>query len=160
MPSVCSLLAQAFVVASTATIASSTLFAAAKISTNSERNSHVTYDELPVEVADNPVVVTSNGPVRGFTVKDVRAFRGIPYAAPPLADNRLRPPQPVEKWTSTLDATHWSPSCLQRGSEGTNKFQPTGKAWNTVNVTSSSEDCLYLNVYTPAQSASEFVDTG
>jgi hypothetical protein len=96
-----------------------------------------------------PSVTLPDGPVVGFTSDGVDAYRGIPYAAAPIGDNRLRPPQPVVPWTAPRDATQFGASCLQRGSTGTNTFQPNDKAWNTINVTLSSEDCLFVNVYTP-----------
>lgn len=108
--------------------------------------------------AAGPTVSTPDGPVEGFTVGDVDAFRGIPYAAPPTGDNRYRPPQPVSKWTSTLQATDFAPSCLQRGAPGTNTFQPTHPAWATINVTSASEDCLYANVYAPSAARGDTAD--
>lgn len=102
--------------------------------------------------AAGPVVNTPDGAVEGFTSNGVDAFRGIPYAAAPVGDNRFRPPQPVEKWNTTLDATEWAPSCLQRGAPGTNTYEPNFPAWNTINVTHASEDCLYANVYAPSVS--------
>ena len=76
----------------------------------------------------------------------VKLYRGIPYAAPPVGDLRWRPPQPVVPWTGVKAADHFSPACMQ---------PPTateGNAWRE-GLGILSEDCLYLNVWTPAQSS-------
>ena len=83
-----------------------------------------------------PVVTTADGAVRGKTVAGIGEYLGIPYAAPPVGALRWRPPQPPEPWTGTRDATSYAPHCQQP----TSAF---GRA-------STSEDCLYLNVFTPA----------
>ena len=102
--------------------------------------------------AARPTATTETGPVFGFTANGTDAFRGIPYAAPPTGENRFRPPQPVGKpWSSPRDATRFGASCIQMGSPGTGeKGQPLQPAWNSINLTVSSEDCLFVNVYTPA----------
>jgi para-nitrobenzyl esterase len=76
----------------------------------------------------------------------VRLFRGIPYAAPPVGNLRWRAPQPVVPWQGVKRADDFSPACMQ---------QPTstdGNAWREGHVP-VSEDCLYLNIWTPARSA-------
>jgi para-nitrobenzyl esterase len=83
-----------------------------------------------------PIVITSDGAVRGVTVAGGYAFRGLPYAAPPTGDLRWRPPQPPASWSRVRDAPQYAPSCPQKPS----LFQPPGL---------QSEDCLYLNVSTP-----------
>ena len=74
---------------------------------------------------------------------DVTVFRGIPYAAPPVGENRWRPPQPPASWSGVRPAMQFGPRCLQRG------FAPGAQQ------VLSSEDCLYLNVWTPARSQDE-----
>jgi para-nitrobenzyl esterase len=64
------------------------------------------------------------------------AFLGIPYAAPPIGNLRWKPPQPVTKWKGTRDATKFGPACLQPSESGAANLK-------------TSEDCLYLNVWTP-----------
>jgi para-nitrobenzyl esterase len=86
-----------------------------------------------------PVVTTSDGVVRGATAGTVNEFLGLPYAAPPTGNLRWRAPQPAAAWAGTRDATTFEPSCPQ-ATMG-NPFLPPGPI---------SEDCLYLNVYTPA----------
>jgi para-nitrobenzyl esterase len=83
-----------------------------------------------------PVVTIDDGAVRGVTVRTVDEFLGIPYAAPPTGNLRWRPPQPPAEWQGVRDATQFAPSCPQPPGP----FAPSG---------SFSENCLYLNVYTP-----------
>jgi para-nitrobenzyl esterase len=92
----------------------------------------------PAHSPAGPVVKIAGGAVRGLNVEGGAAFKGIPYARPPLGDQRWRPPQPVKPWTGVRDALAFSSACLQR-SEG----------WNDAYAATSSEDCLYLNVATP-----------
>lgn len=77
----------------------------------------------------------------------VRLYRGIPYAAPPVGDLRWRPPQAVVPWTGAKAADHFGPACMQLPTD------TGGNAWRE-GLVPVSEDCLYLNVWTPAQ----FVD--
>jgi para-nitrobenzyl esterase len=81
------------------------------------------------------VIPTDNGPVRGIETPAVKEYLGIPYAAPPVGELRWRPPQPRSRWHGPLDASHFGNRCPQTAS-------PFGRASNT-------EDCLYLNVYSP-----------
>jgi len=78
----------------------------------------------------------------------VRAYRGIPYAAPPVGNLRWRPPQPVIPWEGVRAADHFSAACMQVPPRSQNDV-----FWND-GMSPSSEDCLYLNVWTPAKSAS------
>jgi para-nitrobenzyl esterase len=87
-----------------------------------------------------PIVTSGDGAVRGTTAGIVNEFLGIPYAAPPTGDLRWRPPQPPADWRGVRDATQFGPSCPQPPSP----FAPPGPF---------SEDCLYLNVYTPSRDA-------
>ena len=87
----------------------------------------------------DPVVAVTGGRIRGRLASDGgAAFKGIPFARPPVADLRWREPQPVEPWADIRDASEFRPACTQL-SEG----------WNAADVPSSTEDCLYLNVATP-----------
>jgi para-nitrobenzyl esterase len=85
------------------------------------------------------VVRTDDGAVRGLASGGAREFLGIPYAAPPVGRLRWRPPQPAGRWRGIRDATKTGSQCAQPG--GAILSDPTA---------STSENCLYLNVYTPA----------
>lgn len=93
----------------------------------------------PAAAADQPVVVTTDGPVRGVTEGGLHVFRGIPYAAPPIGDNRFKAPKPVAAWTEPLAAAEFGPACPQP--EDPIELAPGDPV---------SEDCLTLNVWTPA----------
>jgi len=82
-----------------------------------------------------PLVTISGGVVRGAVVPGGYAFLGLPYAAPPAGDLRWRPPRPPAGWPGVRDATRFAPSCPQ--------------PQNPALTGPTSEDCLYLNVYTP-----------
>jgi para-nitrobenzyl esterase len=88
-------------------------------------------------------VKTANGVLEITTPpKDgVRTFKGIPFAAPPVGDLRWKEPQPVKKWTGTRNADQFGAACMQRAG---------GDYWHRGAGT--SEDCLFLNVWTPAKS--------
>ncbi len=92
--------------------------------------------------ADSLTVKTSQGKVHGKTINDgkVRAFLGIPYAAPPVGDLRWKAPAPPVKWKGTRDATKYGSHCMQGDVFADMVFQDSGE----------SENCLYLNVFTPA----------
>ena len=91
-------------------------------------------------------VTTSAGPVVGAgAVEGVRSFKGIPFAAPPVGALRWQPPQPVKKWTEPRQATAFGNQCMQRRIFADMVFRAAGM----------SEDCLYLNVWTPATRASD-----
>src|SRR5580692_7011089 len=91
-----------------------------------------------------PIVTTTDGAVRGTAEPGGEAFLGLPYAAPPTGNLRWRPPQPPAHWRGVRDGTSFAPSCPQNPSA--NPFLPPGLM---------SEDCLYLNVYTPAPHSSD-----
>lgn len=95
---------------------------------------------LQAQQATDPEVKTASGIVRGVVEGDVTSFKGIPFAAPPIGEFRWRPPQPVTPWTGVRDASKYGPNCAQGG---------WGAAPGTI-AEGSSEDCLYLNVWTPA----------
>lgn len=87
-------------------------------------------------------VSTTSGVVWGVTEGDVSTFKGIPYAAPPIGEFRWRPPQPVAPWKGELDASKFGANCAQGG---------WGAKPGTI-ADGSSEDCLYLNIWKPANS--------
>jgi para-nitrobenzyl esterase len=92
----------------------------------------------PTSGGANPIVRIDDGLVRGADVAGVNTFLGLPYAAPPTGNLRWRAPQPAAAWSGVRDATQFGPSCPQPTAN--NPYLPPGPI---------SEDCLYLNVYTP-----------
>ncbi|MBN2068130.1 MAG: carboxylesterase family protein [Opitutales bacterium] len=83
-------------------------------------------------------VMTEYGLVQGTAEDDITVYRGIPFAAPPVGDLRWKAPQPAEKWDGVRQATNFANDPYQGDGNG--------------NV---GEDCLYLNVWTPAKSPDE-----
>lgn len=92
----------------------------------------------PSELAE-----TTFGPVRGSLTEDegMLVWKGIPYAAPPIGSLRFTPPVVPEQWSEALTTTEFGQSCLQPAS--------------TFGAAESGEDCLYLNVYSPAEAAAD-----
>ena len=90
-------------------------------------------------------VKTANGLIEATAEPSsgVRSFKGIPFAEPPVGDLRWKEPQPVKNWTGVRNADQFGPRCMQRTS-------PNSDYWFRGN--GMSEDCLYLNVWTPAKS--------
>lgn len=90
-------------------------------------------------------VRTANGTLEGTDESGVRAFRGIPFAQPPVGNLRWREPQPVKNWEGVRKAHTFGPRAMQLPLFGDMGFRSDGL----------SEDCLYLNVWTPAKTASD-----
>lgn len=91
-----------------------------------------------------PRAQTTAGAVQGLALASgVRSFRGIPYAAPPVRDLRWKAPQPVKPWTGVLRADRFQYQCMQARVFGDMMFRNAGQ----------SEDCLYLNVWSPASAS-------
>ena len=91
-------------------------------------------------IAQQPAPVKVNeGLLQGTSEDGLTIYRGIPFAAPPVGDLRWRAPQPAAKWDGVRQADKFAPGPIQSWGA------PSGK----------SEDCLYLNVWTPAKSASD-----
>jgi para-nitrobenzyl esterase len=97
----------------------------------------------------DPVRV-GQGQLSGATGKspDVRVYRGVPFAAPPVGDLRWKPPQPVAQWTGVRAAAEFGHSCWQT------PYPPAFSIYQT-DLPPMSEDCLYLNVWTSAKSAAD-----
>ncbi len=92
-------------------------------------------------------VKTTNGVVEGTgrQASGVRMFKGIPFAAPPVGELRWKAPQPLKTWQGVRPATQFGPRCMQQPVFGDMNFRSNGM----------SEDCLYLNVWTPARSGAD-----
>ncbi len=96
-----------------------------------------------------------NGKVRGMAGNNARvtAFKGIPFAAPPVGDNRWRAPKPVKDWDGVLDAFTFAPISVQdQPGVGTDIYC---KEWHVDSEIPMDEDCLYLNVWTNASSTED-----
>jgi para-nitrobenzyl esterase len=93
-----------------------------------------------IACADDTQVAMSGGTVLGISADGAIAFKGIPYAAPPIGDLRWRAPQPVEPWQGVRDATAPGHDCMQIPFD--DPVAPVG--------TTPSEDCLVLNIWRPA----------
>ena len=98
--------------------------------------------------ARSDIAKTSDGWVQGKNINGgkVHAFLGIPYAAPPVGENRWRAPQPTTPWKSVRDATHYGHHCAQNHVFEDMVFQDSATPSDQ-----GSEDCLTLNVHRPAQ---------
>ena len=100
----------------------------------------------PAAGAD-PIVTVDGGRIAGRRDGAVRAFLGVPYAAPPVGVLRWRPPQPVAPWDEVRPAQAFAPQCLQPGRAADSVYA------EYAGVQPMSEDCLYLNVWSAAPSA-------
>jgi para-nitrobenzyl esterase len=103
---------------------------------------------LPLPAAITEPVRVEQGLLAGIagTAPEVRVFKGVPFAAAPVRDLRWRPPQPAPKWTGTRNAADFSAICMQKRPNAAGigaEPRPMG------------EDCLYLNIYTAAKTASD-----
>ena len=88
-----------------------------------------------------PIVNAPAGAVEGRMEGDLRVFKGIPYALPPVGSARWRPPTPMPRWTGTIKAIEFGAACLQP--------KPTLSNIYTRNPMPMSEDCLTLNIWAP-----------
>jgi para-nitrobenzyl esterase len=95
------------------------------------------------QASQPPAPVKVEGGMLQGTVEDgLTIYRGIPYAAPPVGDLRWRAPQPAPKWQGLRNASEYGRACIQTNAAISNLPAP-------------SEDCLFLNVWTPAKRADE-----
>ncbi|XP_048814627.1 fatty acyl-CoA hydrolase precursor, medium chain-like [Lagopus muta] len=103
--------------------------------------------------AEQPEVVTKYGTARGYQIKvdaaerSVNVFLGLPFAKPPVGPLRFSEPQPPEPWQGVRDATSYPPMCLQP-----NILEQFESDLVRLQV---SEDCLYLNIYTPVSTKTQ-----
>ncbi|HJP62613.1 MAG TPA: carboxylesterase family protein [Mucilaginibacter sp.] len=97
--------------------------------------------------AQGPKVKIANGALEGVTntATNINMFKGIPFAQPPVGELRWKEPQPVKNWSGVRKADHFGHNAMQKNVFGDMNFR----------ADSMSEDCLYLNVWTPAKSAKE-----
>ncbi len=90
-----------------------------------------------------PLANTEAGTVSGSRADGISVFKGIPFAAPPVGPLRWQAPEPAQPWQGVRDATSFAPACPQ-----------VGMADPSMRPAKTSEDCLYVNVWTPANAAS------
>ena len=95
-----------------------------------------------------PIVTLEAGQVAGEAAGDIRIFRNLPYAAPPVGPLRWRPPLPVAPWPGVRDAVAFGPAAPQAGGAGVEDIVRYGGAPEPT-----SEDCLTLNVWAPTENA-------
>jgi carboxylesterase type B len=103
----------------------------------------------------SPTVTITGGRLRGTTTRlpesdiVVNQYLGIPYAQPPIENLRFAPPESPESWSDTLDATQQPNGCMQYYGPPGPSTDMSMELFNTPGPPGESEDCLYLNVYTP-----------
>lgn len=97
-----------------------------------------------------------NGIIQGLPAADPRitTFKGIPFAAPPVGQNRWHAPQPAQNWEGTLKAFEFAPISMQ-ATPGLNKDDFYAREWHVDPDVPMDEDNLYLNIWTPASSSDE-----
>ena len=103
---------------------------------------HTAHSQTAALLQD-PIALKS-GKIRGVTQPGMHIYRGIPFAAPPVGNLRWKPPQPMAPWEGVRDCTVFGPACPQ-----------PKQALLPINADGQSEDCLYLNVWTPAKAAAD-----
>lgn len=95
---------------------------------------------------DGPIVKIANGTLQGVNeASGIHSYKGIPYAQPPVGDLRWKEPQAPMDWEGIKHADHFGPQAMQAPIYSDMQFRSAGK----------SEDCLYLNVWTPAKTSKE-----
>jgi para-nitrobenzyl esterase len=92
-----------------------------------------------------PTVKTANGILQGIQVSGISMFKGVPFAKPPVGDLRWKEPMPVKNWEGIRKADHFAARAMQLPVFSDMQFRSDGV----------SEDCLYLNVWTPAKTGKE-----
>jgi para-nitrobenzyl esterase len=95
----------------------------------------------PSHAQTAPIVDAPAGVAKGQAEGGLRAFKGLPYAAPPVGPARWAPPKPLPRWAGVRDASKFGPACVQLKSAPGNLYAD--------DPASMSEDCLSLNVWTP-----------
>ncbi len=98
------------------------------------------------------VIYTKLGGIEGVEQEDCLLFAGIPYAKPPVGELRFRAPQEMEPWEGVLRASHFREKCVQEKNEG---FYEKEFHSNPAYEAAGSEDCLYLNIWTPKEKSEE-----
>jgi para-nitrobenzyl esterase len=105
-------------------------------------------------MAENPIVETTSGRVRGAIIEDVAAFKGIPYGASTDGANRFRPPRRPEPWSGIRDAHSHGGRAPQDGLRPATRAELANFS-GVPDTSPDSEDCLTLHVWTPAADGSQ-----
>src|SRR5450432_2306782 len=92
-----------------------------------------------------PIVKTANGVLQGIQVSGISMFKGVPFAQPPVGDLRWKEPLPVKNWEGVRKADHFAARAMQLPVFSDMQFRSDAV----------SEDCLYLNIWTPAKTGKE-----
>lgn len=100
---------------------------------------------IATSAQDAVSVKTSYGILEGLDISGIKTFKGVPFAAPPTGDNRWREPQPLQPWQGIRECHDYAPDPMQEPIFGDMNF----------GADSVSEDCLYLNIWTPAITMNE-----
>src|SRR5438552_3138213 len=101
----------------------------------------------PASIGAAPIAQTCLGKVQGFMDRDVQTFLGMPYAGAPVGAHRFRAPPPATPWNGVRDATAYGASAIQTQRWSTERGPPI---WTDAPGLSTSEDCLFINVWTAA----------
>jgi para-nitrobenzyl esterase len=99
---------------------------------------------LPAASSAAASVLTASGALSGVHERGLTVYKGVPFAAPPTGELRWQPPAPAAPWIGTRAADGFAPACMQEGVSMPGETPPD-----------MSEDCLYLNIWTPARGAAE-----
>ena len=102
---------------------------------------------------ENAKVKVTEGWLQGYTEKNLKIFKGIPYAAPPVGELRFAKPQDARKWRGVRNATHYSAAAIQHVMADEKLPANVHGVPQMLARSQYEEDCLYLNVWTPAKSA-------
>jgi para-nitrobenzyl esterase len=105
----------------------------------------VLFLSLGANAQSQPQVKTNDGVLEGIDESGIKVFKGVPFAAPPVGEFRWKAPQPVQKWDGVRKADEFGPNPMQENVFGDMNF----------GTSKMSEDCLYLNIWTPAKTMDE-----
>jgi para-nitrobenzyl esterase len=107
------------------------------------------HDDLAIEPKTlTEAVATSNGPIRGYLEDRLSVFKGVRYGAPPTGEHRFKPPRQPAPWTQALETTAYGAPAIQSGL-GPGERRTSAGDPPAPDEPASSEDCLFLNVWTP-----------